>query len=404
MNLPLWAGYVAFFAVPFVLWTIATVSAGKRGFHERAFALIAGDDGRLSLARLQALSWTLVIFGAFVAAMVIRDRIVAGSTEEIGRAQDAAKAATEKAQAARTALEKALSDSIAAQTAETTAVLEAKVADAYTAQVQAAGLPTVEITEAGKKAALAHATAVVAANDRARLSAATGPARLALARTEGEARSATATASSYKWVGIPPELLLLAGIAIGSGVFSTLISSVRSEEKTARLESAQLTPVAGTNPPLYQLTIRGRNLGGSGSVRVDGRNAAVKEWTDIQILAYLPDRATTELLIVDTPHGKVSHQLTGTGAALALGPARTRYEFSDLFRDDKSPIELSLMKFQMFGWTVVAIALYAWFFLDNLSDHLTVLPTVDSSIALLTGVSQTGYLAGKAVSGAKPGP
>jgi hypothetical protein len=404
MNFPLWAGCAAFFAVPFVLWMIATASVARQGFQERAFALIAGDDGRLSLARLQALSWTLVIFGAFVAAMLVRDRITTGSPEEIGRAHDVAKAAAEKALAARTALEKALSDSIAAQTAETATALAARLADAYTARAQAAGLPAGEIAEAGKKAALAHATAVVAAADRARLSAATLPARLALARAEGEARTATATASSYKWVGIPSELLLLAGIAIGSGVFSTLISSVRSEEKTARLESAQLAPVAGTNPPLHQLTIRGNNLGGSGSVRVNGRHAAVKEWTDVQILAYLPDGARTELLIVDTSHGKVSHQLTGTGTALSLGPPRTRYEFSDLFRDDKNPIGLSLMKFQMFGWTVVAITLYAWFFLDNLSDHLMVLPTVDSSIALLTGVSQTGYLADKAVSGVKPGP
>jgi hypothetical protein len=80
-----------------------------------------------------------------------------------------------------------------------------------------------------------------------------------------------------------------------------------------------------------------------------------------------------------------------------LGLPKFVYDLADLFRDDKNPAIFSLMKFQMFGWTVVAIGIYSWIFLTNLSPHISALPTVDQSIVLLTGLSQAGYLAGKAI-------
>jgi hypothetical protein len=56
------------------------------------------------------------------------------------------------------------------------------------------------------------------------------------------------------------------------------------------------------------------------------------------------------------------------------------------------------MKFQMFGWTVVAVRFYVILFLSKLANDISQLPTVDPSIVILTGVSQAGYLAGKAAS------
>lgn len=50
---------------------------------------------------------------------------------------------------------------------------------------------------------------------------------------------------------------------------------------------------------------------------------------------------------------------------LTLGVPVYYYEFSDLFRDDKNPSAMDLMKFQMFGWTLVAIFIYAWLFLEG---------------------------------------
>lgn len=74
------------------------------------------------------------------------------------------------------------------------------------------------------------------------------------------------------------------------------------------------------------------------------------------------------------------------------------YEFSDLFRDDKNPNNMDLMKFQMFGWTVVAIVIYSFLFLNDLRANIESLPLVPESIVILTGLSQAGYLAGKGIS------
>ena len=60
------------------------------------------------------------------------------------------------------------------------------------------------------------------------------------------------------------------------------------------------------------------------------------------------------------------------------------------------------MKFQMFGWTVIAVVIYSWIFLTNLTSHLSALPNVDKTVVILTGLSQSGYLASKAVGSAKP--
>ena len=71
MNLPRFLGFLVFFLVPILLWLFVAAIVKRKGFKERAFALIAGSDNRLSLSRLQAFGWTLVIFGSFAAAMTI---------------------------------------------------------------------------------------------------------------------------------------------------------------------------------------------------------------------------------------------------------------------------------------------------------------------------------------------
>lgn len=94
--------------------------------------------------------------------------------------------------------------------------------------------------------------------------------------------------------------------------------------------------------------------------------------------------------------------LKGDVQRLTLGIPVYYYEFSDLFRDDKNPSGMDLQKFQMFGWTIVAIFIYSWLFLSNLNDHIGSLPLVPESIVILTGLSQAGYLAGKGVSNIEP--
>lgn len=273
MRLAVWTGWVLFFAVPAVLWLIGTAAAKRKGLNSPLLAFIGGSDSRLSLSRLQAFLWTLVIFGAFAAAMAV-------STE----------------------------------------------------------------------------------------------------------------VSTEKWIEIPTELLQLAGIAITSGVLSSLISRVSGEEK-----SAVVTGLA-RDPSDASWTIRGKNLGDNGSVRFGRVKVAIDEWTNQKIRVVLPKEVSQGPLIVDTAKGKVCHIIRGTRRRFILGEPRIYYEFVDLFRNDKSPRGLDVMKFQMFGWTLVAIVLYVIFFLGNLEAAMTKLPVVDRSIVILTGLSQVGYLADKGVS------
>jgi hypothetical protein len=110
------------------------------------------------------------------------------------------------------------------------------------------------------------------------------------------------------------------------------------------------------------------------------------------------DNISYQTITVDTANGKLSYKLTGKTPGLVLGLSKLNYELSDLFRDDRNPDTLDLMKFQMFGWTVVAVGIYIYLFLADFRPDLASLPVVPASIVALTGLSQGGYLSGKAVS------
>lgn len=220
------------------------------------------------------------------------------------------------------------------------------------------------------------------------------------------------------WVQIPGAVLALAGISIGSGVFSSLIATVNSDQATARIASIEVISrtdarfntggeFENVQKPqnLQALLIAGVDLGDGGKVGVRPKGRATTAWPVLmwkadgtKILVDVPAGKTYHLLIVETSNGKLTYEISGTTPHLVLGRERTNYEFADLFRDDKNPETLSLMKFQMFGWTVIAIFIYVYLFLGHLDANIATLPNVDSSIATLTGVSQAGYLAGKGVS------
>jgi hypothetical protein len=112
----------------------------------------------------------------------------------------------------------------------------------------------------------------------------------------------------------------------------------------------------------------------------------------------VPSGSNARLLVVETPNGKLNYRLIGQPTNFSLGLPVINYEFIDLFRDDKNPQTLDTMKFQMFGWTLIAILIYVYLFLSTISKTMMELPTVPQSIVLLTGLSQGGYLASKAVS------
>jgi hypothetical protein len=410
-------GWVVFLAVPLVLWMIGGGVAYWKKRQSPLFAYIAGSDNRLSLSRLQAFLWTLVIFGAFAAAMTIHTRIEFGSVAEKNRALTAKEVADKAAVDTKAQALKAMAD---AQTAGV--ILED--AERRLRQTDASA----GATEDEKNAA--RAAVATAMEAKAKADQGGDVARRAAAQAVENKKVADMDASRHDWVKIPAELLALAGIAIGSGVFSSFISTATGESKTAcvtrityEMKDDLKLDIADMGTPVhpYPLVIEGRNMGSSGRVRVNGAFVPVLYWRadGTQVIADVPPETKLQLLTVDTPNGKLSYmdngmmprgdgtlvtitQQDGTIVNLLpeLGQAKITYEFIDLFRDDKNPNILDTMKFQMFGWTLVAILIYCYLLIDNLSPTMAELPTVPQSIVVLTGLSQGGYLASKAIGNA----
>lgn len=191
------------------------------------------------------------------------------------------------------------------------------------------------------------------------------------------------------WVAIPNELLELTGVAIASGVISSLIATQTREAKV----SVGTPQAAGTG-----LEITG-NLAGA-SVAFGSDVCGIAPCTppaDNCFLVTRPGNAAfdgSQTLVVETPHGRASYKLKN-----GVWTPVSYYDFSDLFRNDKNPQNLDLMKFQMFGWTLVALAFYVVYFWMHLSAAIITLPTVDQTVVTLTGISQAGYLVGKGVTG-----
>jgi hypothetical protein len=239
---------------------------------------------------------------------------------------------------------------------------------------------------------------------------------------DAEDKKAQQLTKRFAWVRIPPALLALAGIAIGSGVFSSLIASVNGDSKTGCITSLDPVKASGLGVPAGEkaevpkdtnancLVIAGSDMGDSGKVLLGGltlrRQAArVIYWKHdgTEIAIELPNGRRYSTLVVETSNGKLGYGLVGDPPNFELGAPRIQYDFADLFRDDQNPESMSLMKFQMFGWTVIAISIYVYLLLNgNLTPQIQSLPAVDPSIAILTGVSQAGYLTGKGVSKVSP--
>ena len=421
MDWPKGTGYLVFFSVPILLWVIGALAVKRRSGAARAFAFIAGSDNRLSLSRFQAFLWTLIIFGSFAAAMAIHTKITPITTQESADKMAAAKAAAEKAATTKIAADARLNEAKAAA--------EKAASDKNAADMKANLTKAVADTAAPEAKADANKDAASARIEAAKAAALKATSDQAVVEAQRDVEKATeakaaadraAVVSGSDWVKIPPELLALAGIAIGSGVFSSLISALNKEEKTAYVTSVKpivaadidtpdklanflkthtvmTTPSASNGP--YCLVITGREMKKEGRVRFGSQWAPIRKWNDegTEIIVDVP-RNPSNTLVIDTANGKLCYNLRGDIGTWSLGQPTFRYEFSDLFRDDKNPYNFDLMKFQMFGWTVVAVVIYVYLFLISLDENMEILPKVDQSIVILTGLSQAGYLTGKAVS------
>jgi chemotaxis protein histidine kinase CheA len=277
MNLPEWLGYLAFFAVPLLLWVIASLVTQRKGMGARAFAFIAGSDNRLSLARLQALVWTLVIFGSFAAAMIIHDPITSGTTAEQEKAKNDAAAATKNASDLKKKVEEA--EDLAGKAAAAKTEADKKAAKAAEEEKIKVADPKASEDDKTKAKAVAEkerSEATAKTEDLARKNEAAAKAKNDASQAEKGAKAANLKAKSYNWVDIPGALLMLAGIAIGSGVFSSLISALNGEDKTAcvtAVKSKTAAEVANEFPEAKApttgsaLLIEGKDLGATGLVK-----------------------------------------------------------------------------------------------------------------------------------------
>src|SRR6185369_2061115 len=234
----------------------------------------------------------------------------------------------------------------------TTAATAKAANDAYAAaetafneaETKKANLPATASDETKTKAQqeVDAAKAELAAKTQTRDTAdkAAKEAQAAFDKADQDAKNAVDLAKSYQWVDIPAALLALAGIAIGSGVFSSLISAVNSEDKTACVTSLESIPKANlkaqfpdaqaaTNP--NALSIIGKELGSNGAVRLDKDRVPILLWKSdgTQIIVDVHDGVEYKTLIVDTGNGKLSYDLEGKTPGLELGLPKISYEWSD---------------------------------------------------------------------------
>lgn len=419
-----WIDVTTFAIVAVIIWGLGTLRAyrgrqprrggGAAAFHPLGF--IIGKDNRLSLSRLQAFAWTMVIFGTLAAAWRSHGTVQPATPDAIQKIQAIAKQTRERAiDAHATAIQASISGQL--------------LADAASAarQDSAELLPGIVDTLANR-ALLDSVNKSLAARRKEFFDSRTGAvAAERLAKIESlKANALEAEAARYVWILIPAGLLALAGISIGSGVASSLITAVNDKGVQPCVTSVAVESYDALLPryprvgerhavSIPYFVVRGSNLGHDGRIRFDGEYAEVMYWSDDGTIAVVAAPATlakgtgiwSGTLIVDSPNGKIAY---GTRKAtettfdrahseVILGSATDALEWSDLFRDDSSPSNLDLMKFQMFGWTLISISLYLWnFFTAIATQHvLASLPVIDESLVILMGVSQAGYLTSKGV-------
>jgi hypothetical protein len=429
MGLDRCVGVLLFFAVPLLLWVVLAAIT-QRGKQRMLSAVVTGRDGRLSLSRLQAFAWTMLIAGAYCAAMAVHPRIgipsgkettaseatytaavakvtaaeaavalkeveevskngdLSAATEQRNSTTTQLKIANETLQTANDAFDKATKERAAAlgdQVKTAQDVLDAKTkAKQEAVAVQEAASKAAETANREHEAAqAAHNLATIALRKEREL----------LTHARGARDTAKASWRATQWVRIPNELLALAGISLATGVFASVISAAGNS--TATPLPAPVITKATIYPTTKVLTVSGSGFGDPatngilpGEVRVDGRAVQPKNWTDTKIDLDLATGAY-KTVIVDTAGGKDAFSAQTNGRITVL-------EWRDLLREDTAPDQFSMTKFQMFAWTIIAVFFYTLIFLSNLGKEIDALPVVDSTLVLLTGLSQGGYLGGKA--------
>jgi hypothetical protein len=426
MGLDRCVGVLLFFAVPLLLWVVLAAIT-QRGKQRMLSAVVTGRDGRLSLSRLQAFAWTMLIAGAYCAAMAVHPRIgipsgkettaseatytaavakvtaaeaavalkeieevskngdLSAATEQLNSTTNQLRSANETVQTANDAFDEATKERAAA-----TGNQVKTAQDALDAKTKAKQEALAAQDVASKAAELANREHQSAQAAQRLATIALRKERELLNHAVGARDTAKSAWRATQWVRIPNELLALAGISLATGVFASVISAAGNSTATP----PPVPVITGLTPSGNVLTVSGsgfdvpKNGISPGEVRVDGRAVQPKNWTDTKIDLDLATGAY-KTVIVDTAGGKDAFSAQTNGRITVL-------EWRDLLREDTAPDQFSMTKFQMFAWTIIAVFFYTLIFLSNLGKEIDALPVVDSTLVLLTGLSQGGYLGGKA--------
>jgi hypothetical protein len=221
MKWPESVGWLVFILVPGVIWMLGAWANRGHGSWARILGFAVGTDNRLSLSRLQAFLWTLVIFGSFAAAMAIHQDIVPATQAEIEAATKKAKEAVDIAAAKKTAYQSAVAEEEAAEAASKAAqdALTAAEAEAEVRARRAAAAPKETELQAKNKVAqdrLPDLEAALVGKD-AILAVKRKGAETALAfwkPAEDAAKKAQNEVPNSAWVQIPAALLALAGYLV----------------------------------------------------------------------------------------------------------------------------------------------------------------------------------------------
>lgn len=225
------SGIWVFFGVPAVFMIILAVAAKSGNRKGSLFKVVVGSDNRLSLSRVQAFAWTMVIVASWVAAMAVHFPLrsdhaggVLTKAEEEAKALDRKALAEADLKLSRLKMKPVDQDLQRKATADQVAFERAVRADRE-----------------------AHTEATKQEVDRTKGEAnksakALEDFKLALAAQIREAETALEVAQDKlraDWVQIPGELLALAGIAIVAGIFSSLLAADNSEAVSASVSNVE---------------------------------------------------------------------------------------------------------------------------------------------------------------------
>ena len=406
-----------------------------------ASTLLLGPDGRFSLSRVQAGTWTLVVVLAWIGMSAVRYPA-------------ATRALTDSEHSLMQSQLETVNKTVATLGADVAATALARAgheADKARIQSELISAQTLEALYAANKEKLPQADADKGHADSARISiekqgeSATNGKSLAedivRAAQLGEAlKQANAQKDTLErdlagfWVGIPTMLLTLMGVSLGTAAASSLITAQTPSGATPQVDLFTLQSRAPATPEergelVGALILDGSHFDAVVQARLNYRATGQQGWKSLGIVTLAPARSANRLtldlaatlgmpttlastatqfeIILDAADAKVVLQTEALPAA-SIGTATDAFkvvpaypEMADLFIDDNDPRRLDFSRVQSLLWTLALVTVYIAYLYQQLGKFSAppqgMLPDLPQSLAWLTVLSSGSYLATKVV-------